>query len=150
MQWFSLGDLSHWGGDIRVSPKWGDLRDHPWRAIWKISFFPCHPIFCPKNVEFVISMNLLVILLKMSSPTVHRKWEILDLELLLIPCVHHSKIWKNIHRRYHGILKIFYMMFLFGSKHETHVSMKSHSGHVYSVKICNENDYKTFWTHLPN
>ena len=33
-------------------------------------------------------------------------------------------------------------------KHETHVvSVKSH---VYSISICNENDYKTFWTHLCN
>ena len=36
-------------------------------------------------------------------------------------------------------------------KHETHVvSVRSHSGYVYSINICNENDYKTFWTHLCN
>ena len=26
--------------------------------------------------------------------------------------------------------------------------MRSHSGYVYSINICNENDYKTFWTHF--
>ena len=26
--------------------------------------------------------------------------------------------------------------------------MRSHSGYVYSKNICNENDYKTFWTHF--
>ena len=26
--------------------------------------------------------------------------------------------------------------------------MRSHSGYVYSRNICNENDYKTFWTHF--
>ena len=30
-------------------------------------------------------------------------------------------------------------------KHETHVvSVRYHSGYVYSINICNENDYKTF------
>ena len=36
-------------------------------------------------------------------------------------------------------------------KHETHVvSVRSHSGYVYSINICNKNDYKTFWMHLCN
>ena len=36
-------------------------------------------------------------------------------------------------------------------KHETHVVyVRSHSGYIYSLNICNENDYKTFWTYLCN
>ena len=36
-------------------------------------------------------------------------------------------------------------------KHKTHVlSVRSHSGYVYIINICNENDYKTFLTNLCN
>ena len=36
-------------------------------------------------------------------------------------------------------------------KHETHVvSVRSHSGYVCSINLCNENDQKTFWMHLCN
>ena len=52
----ALQGFLYWGGDWGITPN-----------IQKISLSPhVPPLFCPKNVDFVIFMQFLVILFKMS------------------------------------------------------------------------------------
>ena len=72
-------------------PLCGELRESlHYPNVWLV--FPAPLMVFPRNVEFVAFMQFLVILSKMSPFTVNTKWEILDLEFLLIPWVHHSNI----------------------------------------------------------
>ena len=72
-------------------PLYGELWESlHYPKIWLV--FPAPLMVFPKNVEFVTFLQFLVILSKMSPFTVNTKWEILDLEFLLIQWVHHSNI----------------------------------------------------------